>query len=198
MFSIDNFNSIKKPSKFSNFWSNFSKLDAVHYSLNRPVIYHHENFCPIFMDMKFLVEQSLQNVSSFLVSEILRITIYSMTLLVGISNLFERELMFMWAIIILLEWFSRILKKEIWNFQIYKIHLSYHTYVCFTYLRLFYFLIFHSLFQMNLVCSLNSQKWKPRVFYELLFLPSTCTVSKTVSCFLDFRFLLDLQKLLYF
>ena len=55
------------------------------------------------MDMRFLVEQSLQNVSSFLVSEILRITIYSMTLLVWISNLFQRELMFISAIIILLE-----------------------------------------------------------------------------------------------
>ena len=41
------------------------------------------------MDMKFLVEQSLQNALSFLVSEIHRITIYSMTLLVGISNLFN-------------------------------------------------------------------------------------------------------------
>ena len=84
-----------------------------YHPLCRPRFYRHENFYLIYMDLKsFRWYKACKNVSSSLVSEIISISMYSETLFVSISDLFLREFIFIWAIIILLKWCFRILNKK--------------------------------------------------------------------------------------
>ena len=81
--------------------------------LRRPRFHRHDNFYLIYMDLKsFRWYKACRNVSSNLVSEIIYIFMYSETLFVSISNLFLRKFIFIWAIIILLEWCFCILNKK--------------------------------------------------------------------------------------